>query len=54
MDEHIDKKLAQAQETIEQFESLIDFQRECAAEASKLWEQAHNKPDTLPDLGVLI
>jgi len=54
MDEHADKKLAHVQETIEQFESLIDFQRECAAEASKLWQQTHNKPDTLPDIGVLI
>jgi len=28
--------------------------KECAFDANRLWQKAHNKPDTLPDIGVLI
>ncbi len=51
---HLETQVAQLQDTVEQFETLIDHQHECAAEAIKLWQQAHNQPDTLLDTGVLI
>jgi len=51
---HLETQVAQLQDTVEQFETLIDHQHECAAEAIKLWQKAHNQPNTLPDIGVLI
>lgn len=51
---HLETQVAQLQDTVEQFETLIDHQHECAAEAIKLWQRAHNQPDTLLDTGVLI
>ena len=34
--------------------ALFDLQHKRTLEADKLWQKAHNKPDTFPDLGKLI
>ena len=34
--------------------ALFDLQHKRTLEADKLWQKAHNKPDTFPDLGNLI
>jgi regulator of replication initiation timing len=39
---------------IDYFQTLIDLQHKRTAEADKLWQQAHNQPGVLPDLGRLI
>ena len=48
------KERDEAREEIKDFESLLELQRSRMKIADKLWQDAHNKPDTLPDLGDLI
>jgi len=38
----------------EELQSIFDAQHKRTAQADKLWQKAHNKPDVLPDLGELI
>lgn len=48
------QQLAEARAEINCFNELIRQQHRRTIEASKLWQIAHNEPDTWPDLGVLI
>ena len=38
----------------QELEWLFDLQHSRVTEATKLWQAAHNKPNILPDLGVLV
>lgn len=37
-----------------EWQEMFDLQHKRTHEADKLWQAAHNKPDTLPDLGELV
>ena len=49
-----DDKIAELETEIEEFNSLIALQHKRSIEADKLWQMAHNKPNTWPDLGELL
>ena len=50
----LESRLAAATEEINDYASLILLQRSRMGKAEQMWRDAHNQPDTYPDLGGLI
>ena len=50
----LEKENADLKDQITEYEDLIKLQRKRSAEADKLWQQAHNRPNVWPDLGQLL
>lgn len=49
-----DKRIAELEAEVAEFQSLLDLQHTRTGEAEKLWQLAHNEPLTKPDLGRLV
>jgi hypothetical protein len=49
-----ERSLSSAREEIDDYDRLINLQHSRTVKADKLWQEAHNKPDTTPDLGALV
>jgi hypothetical protein len=50
----LEKQVEDYDQEITDYDRLINLQHSRTVKADKLWQEAHNKPDTTPDLGNLI
>lgn len=50
----LQERIKELEQENRELNQLFELQHTRVARADKLWQKAHNKPNVLPDLGVLV